>query len=642
MVCCLNPDCSNPQNSPQTRFCQSCGEAMVPLLLNRFKVTKVLGRGGFGKTYLAEDTHKLNESCVVKQLVPNTQGTWAKNKAIELFKQEAQQLQQLGEHHHIPSLYAYFEQDGYLYLVQQFIEGQNLLLELLSVLDFIHKNGVIHRDIKLENIMRRQASTRVGKRGDLVLIDFGVSKQLSSTVLTTTMGTMIGSHGYAPLEQMQGGKAYPASDLFSLGVTCFHLLTNIHPHTLWIDEGYSWTNNWRSHLPNKVSGDLVRVMDKLLLKDVEQRYQSAEEVIKDLPDSVILPIPSPTLPSPSPLISLKLDKKLLTGVAIVLIGFLGYEFFDSVSLLITNTSTLNLSWENTTFLDTLNGHEHYVRSVAFSPDGKILASGSFDTTIKLWNVATKKEITTLTGHLDKVTSVAFSPNGKILASGSSDKTIKLWNVETKAEIVTLHENSQTIWSVAFSPNGKTLASGNNDSTIKLWDLETEKEITTLKGHKDIIYSITFSPDGKILASGSQDKQIKLWNVETNREITTLSGHLGYVDSVVFSPDGKTLASGSADQTIKLWNLKTRDLIHTLSGHSNTVYCLVFSVDGETLASGSQDRTIKLWNMETKRETTTLTGHAFSIYSLAFSPDGKTLASGSSDNTTKLWHLPETR
>jgi WD40 repeat protein/energy-coupling factor transporter ATP-binding protein EcfA2 len=296
----------------------------------------------------------------------------------------------------------------------------------------------------------------------------------------------------------------------------------------------------------------------------------------------------------------------------------------------------------------LLGHNGDVNSVSFSPDGKTLASGSGDKTIKLWNVETGQEICTLSGPNDIVWSVSFSPDGKTLVSGSWDNTIKLWNVETGQEIRTLTGHNSGVLSVSFSPDGKTLATGSGDDTIKLWNVETGQEICTLTGHNDPVNSVSFSPDGKTLATGSSDKTIKLWNVETGQEIRTLTGHNGFVDtfsghntgvwSVSFSPDGKTLATGSGDKTIKLWNVETGQEIRTLTGHNSGVLSVSFSPDGKTLATGSGDDTIKLWNVETGQEIRTLSGHNYSVNSVSFSPDGKTLATGSRDDTIKLWNV----
>jgi len=272
-------------------FCTNCGTGLV-VLRNRYRPIKTLGSGGFGKTYLAEDTDKLNEHCVIKQFAPQVQGTASLNKATELFEQEARRLQQLGKHPQIPTLLAYFNEDNRLYLVQEFIDGQNLLaelqqqgifneqkvrallLDLLDILKTVHQQKVIHRDIKPENIIRRGD-------GKLVLIDFGASKQLTATVITQP-GTAIGSFGYTPLEQMQGGEAYPASDLYSIGATCFHLLSGIHPWELWKRQGYGWVSTWRKHLQQPVSKEFGRMQDKLLQEEHQQRYQSAEEVLKAL------------------------------------------------------------------------------------------------------------------------------------------------------------------------------------------------------------------------------------------------------------------------------------------------------------------------------------------------------------------------
>ncbi|MBH8565372.1 serine/threonine protein kinase [Nostoc sp. CENA67] len=662
MLCCLNPDCLNPQNPDGNQYCHSCSTPLIPLLRGHYRVIKVLSdEGGFGRTYLSEDMDKLNEWCVVKQFAPKVRETSALKKAVELFQEEAQRLQHLGEHHQIPALLAYFEQDNYLFLVQQFIDGQNLLqelqqgitysesqilellLDLLPVLKFIHDRGIIHRDIKPQNIIRRRSD------GRLVLIDFGSAKQLTATV-HTQLGTTIGSHGYTPIEQMQDGKAYPASDLFSLGVTCFHLLTGIRPSKLWLQQGYGWVNSWQQYLHNSARngtalGDkLADILDKLLQIDIKKRYQSADQVMRDLknqpsqlPEPSTLLTDSTTIYSPVPLklVNQKLKKRLLINAVIVLLALGGTWYLQYIPQLITKSSKSSYQPK------TLKGHASDVNSVAFSPDGKTLASGSDDKTIKLWNPVTGQEIHTLKGHFEWIWTVAFSPDGKILASGSKDKTIKLWNPTTAEEIRTLKGHTEGITAVAFSPDSKTLASSSLDKTIKLWDLATGKQIRTLEGHSQPVAAVAFSPDGKTLATGSWDKTIKLWDLATGKQIRTLEGHTKLVLCVAFSPDGKTLASGSKDKTIKLWNLATGETIRTLKQHSDKVNSVAYSktLNNVILASGSNDNTIKLWNPTTGQEIRTLKQDSGYIYSLAISPDAQTLASGgSADNIIKIWPL----
>jgi WD40 repeat protein len=283
-----------------------------------------------------------------------------------------------------------------------------------------------------------------------------------------------------------------------------------------------------------------------------------------------------------------------------------------------------------------SGHAGVVGAVAFSPDGKTIASGCEDHTIKLWDVASGKEIRTLDHHTGWAYSVVFSPDGKTLASGSWDRTVKLWDVASGEELKTLAGHSGLVTSVAFSPDGKTLASGSSDKTMKLWDVASGREVKTLVGHTNWVNSVAFSPDGKILASGSVDKTVRLWNVASGKEIRTLMGHTDKVNSVAFSPDGETLASGSMDRTVRLWDVASGVELRELAGHSGWVWSVAFSPSGNTLASGSADNAIKLWAVASGKEIATLAGHAVAVRSVAFSPDGKTLASGSADNTIKLW------
>jgi WD40 repeat protein len=283
-------------------------------------------------------------------------------------------------------------------------------------------------------------------------------------------------------------------------------------------------------------------------------------------------------------------------------------------------------------LQTLNSHSSFVNSVAFSPDGKTLATGSYDNTVKLWNLQ-GQELQTLTGHSAGVNSVAFSPDGKTIASASGDKTVKLWNLEGQV-LETLTGHSDSVYSVAFSPDGKTLASASGDKTVKLWNLQGQ-ELQTLTGHSFSVNSAAFSPDSKTLATGSYDNTVKLWNLQ-GQVLKTLNSHSAGVNSVAFSPDGKTIASASSDKTVKLWNLQGQEL-QTLTGHSSWILSVAFSPDGKTIATGSGDKTVKLWSLE-GRELKTLSYHSSVVTSFAFSSDGKTVATGSGDKTVKLWNL----
>ncbi|MBC6476156.1 MAG: protein kinase [Hormoscilla sp. GM102CHS1] len=263
MSCCLNPNCPKPHNPDRNNFCQACGTRLQSLR-GRYRAKRLLSdEGGFGRTYLAEDTDKLHEHCVIKQLAPKVQDPKSLQMAKRHFEQEVKRLQYLGQHPQILTLNAFFDDNGQLYLVQEFIVGETLdklpqsvtwnesqivelLLDLLPVLESIHDCSVIHRDLKPSNIIRRStpqftSSLIAARGGQFVLIDFGASKELAATV--AKRGTIIGTLGYSPIEQMQWGEAYPASDMFSLGVTCFQLLTQVNPHALLLNHGYEWVQN---------------------------------------------------------------------------------------------------------------------------------------------------------------------------------------------------------------------------------------------------------------------------------------------------------------------------------------------------------------------------------------------------------------
>jgi len=287
-------------------------------------------------------------------------------------------------------------------------------------------------------------------------------------------------------------------------------------------------------------------------------------------------------------------------------------------------------------LYTLRGHRDWVNSVAVSPDERILASGSEDNTIKLWDINTGKILRTFKkgwwqkGHEGPVRTVIFSPDGHFFVSGSDDNTIKFWELKTGKVRRILVGNGLWVRALAFSPDGRILAS--ESETIKLWEVKTGKTLFTLNGKN----TIAFSPDGRILASGGANNAITLWEVDTAKEIETLKKHGNAVTTLAFSPDGSILASGSEDDTIKLWDLSTGKQRCTLVGHEHSVFSVVFHPDGQTLTSASGDDTIKHWDIETGKEIYTLYGHDCTVNSIAFSPNGRILVSASNDKTIKLW------
>ncbi|MBD2495394.1 AAA-like domain-containing protein [Nostoc sp. FACHB-280] len=278
----------------------------------------------------------------------------------------------------------------------------------------------------------------------------------------------------------------------------------------------------------------------------------------------------------------------------------------------------------------LEGHEGYVMQVRFSPDGKTIATASYDTTAKLWNLDDQQRLNL--PHPDSVTDVSFSPDGQIIATASRDGIARLWNQQGKL-LAILKGHKADVWSVSFSPNGQTIATASADNTVKLWS-QDGRLIKTLKGHTGEVYKVTFSPDGKI-ATASDDNTVKLWDAQGNL-INTLIDHTADVLSVRFSPDGQTLASASNDKTVIIWDVKKGKQVTSPLIHTDIVRDVVFSPDGQIIATGSNDKTVKLWSSRDYTLLETLNGHQGAVSSLSFNPQGNILASSSYDKTVKFW------
>ncbi|MCK4344286.1 MAG: PD40 domain-containing protein, partial [Bacteroidales bacterium] len=279
-------------------------------------------------------------------------------------------------------------------------------------------------------------------------------------------------------------------------------------------------------------------------------------------------------------------------------------------------------------------HESWITSVAFSPDGKTILTGSWDKTARLWDLE-GNEVQVFTGHEDGVKSSVFSPDGKTILTGSWDNTSRLWDLDgNELQVFKGHKNS--VISVAFSPDGKTILTGSYDKTARLWDLEGN-ELQIFKGHEYSIFSVAYSPDGKTILTGSGDKTARLWDL-SGAQLRIFKGHEELILSVAFSPDGKTILTGSGDNTARLWDLEGNEL-QVFKGHEGSFYSVAFSPDGKTILTGSYDKTARLWDLE-GNESQVFKGHEHRINSVAFSTDGKTILTGSDDGTARLWDLEE--
>ncbi|MGK7875984.1 MAG: hypothetical protein AB4426_22610 [Xenococcaceae cyanobacterium] len=278
----------------------------------------------------------------------------------------------------------------------------------------------------------------------------------------------------------------------------------------------------------------------------------------------------------------------------------------------------------------LQGHQDWVNSAQFSPDGQRLVTASFDQTARLWD-AEGKELAVLQGHQSEVISAQFSPDGQRLVTASRDGTARLWNAEGK-ELAVLQGHQSPVNSAQFSPDGQRLVTASDDGTARLWDAEG-KELAVLQGHQNRVNSAQFSPDGQRLVTASRDGTARLWDSE-GKELAVLKGHQNWVNSAQFSPDGQRLVTASADQTARLWDAEGKELA-VLQGHQDQVNSAQFSPNGQRLVTASDDRTARLWDAEGK-ELVVLQGHQDRVNSAQFSPDGQRLVTASDDRTARLW------
>jgi serine/threonine protein kinase len=588
---------------------------MPTLLNNRYLIISALGSGGFGNTFLVEDTHMPSRRrCVLKQLKPISDNSQVYQMVQELFWREAAILENLGEQHNqIPKLYAYFAEAGHFYLVQELIAGATLqqkmqaegrlpeslvkqiVASLLSILDFIHTRKIIHRDIKPSNLIWRTWDNKP------VLIDFGAVKQVVNIAINsqgqTTSSSVIGTPGFMPPEQAAGRPVY-ASDLYSLGLTAIYLLTGKPPETLDVNP-QTGEIDWRRYAAD-VSPSFAAVLDKAIQLRVENRYTTAQEMQAALSQSAhrFLTNPFAQQRSRSTTALVPLNSQLPTAIiasSLLFASLIAGIFAISNSLISSSPKIL------------AGGHSKAVDSIAFSPDGNMLASGGRDWKINLWNLQTGDILNTFGEGSNRanITAIAFSNNEQLFFSGDSNGSIKIWDRNQISQFVgeQRQAHSSTITSLAFTSPENILISGDSNGTIKTWNaiikaqnVQIQERSIRQNHSRNSVSAIAIHPaDGKTVASGDFQGSIKVWNVDTGQEnFPPLQAHANTILSLTIKNNGN-LISGSSDRTIKLWKLEGNQAILNTEQPFNYSEFNSFAISprGNSIARGTNNGQIEI-------------------------------------------------
>lgn len=611
---CVNLACPQPENEERARFCTACGQSLR--IADRYRCQEFLGQGGFGRTYLAVDERRDPPVvCVVKQMTLAVGRDRIERR--DRFHREADRLATLGQHPQIPALLDVIDNAQGQFLVQEYIPGPNLdqiiqkspevsgenlvqrvLYELLPVLGYIHDHSVIHRDIKPANIIAPPAPQ------PLALVDFGSAKAIADPEQLKRTATVIGSAGYAAPEQALG-KAVYASDIFSLGVTCLHLLTGLHPFDLYSVSDDAWV--WRPYVTAPVSLALGRVLDRMVNRRLQERYGNAQEVLADLRWS-----------------GLALDGQ------------------DKKSSQVS-TKSLNASpvWEQR-FALSLSGV--VANGLAMSPTGRAIATACSDGSVRLWDCtngelihAFRRSLGLLgVGHRGAVNAVAFTTAGDAIVSGGEDSQLIRWNLDDYTG-QSLPVSGWQIASVLIAPPGDTLAVGSGDGRIYLWSLVQGNAPKTLVHHQDQVTALAVDVAGNLLVSGGRDRTIRLWSLPSGRLTRTLTAPKAPITALACHPQDGRIVSGDREGHVQVWSAENPDQGLVIHKASSPITAVAISPNGHWLAVGAEDGSLTLNNLQGLGQTSQLR-HAWGVRAIAFTPDSRMLVSTSADETIRFWCL----
>lgn len=637
-------------------------------LAGRYLILKQLGVGGFSETYLARDKYLPHHPlCVVKWFQLAAQHAIALQTAQHLFEQEARVLNYLGQHHpQIPHLYAYCQEADQMYIVQEYIKGDHLgvgldqrkrftaedaialLLEVLPILQELHTQGVIHRDIKPSHLIYRPNHT-------VALIDFGAAYLMPEIVpdvisdstansysQAEQLKLSIGTLGYMPEEQEQG-YSYPCSDIYALGMSVIHLLTGMHPQQFQIDV-FSGELNWKSHLGKRpLDPKLAGILDRMVRRRVRDRYSSAAEVLTVLKSLAATGAKKqPAIGHPGYSNRPGFFKMLRPIPVILALGLMGGQY-----LLTQNTQNGFLSqhikdwltqWHEQSNLQlTLIQDLPYsstVEKMVIDAHHQRLVAGTTDGDLQVWSLPRGPLQKTLSGHTRAITALAMSAEEDLLVSASQDQTVRVWNVRTGKLLQVFRGHTQPITAVAISPDTETIASGDRAGQVLIWSRATGQRLQTLSLADQEITALTYGARSEQLISATGDRQIQSWDLQTGQVLRTFAGHTGAIVNLQ-RMHGHTLAS-VGEERVLIWDLQREELLQALPESPEVP--VAASVNSRDLMVVYHTGKIRFWSYQSEKWVKRASGSLQESVDVVVSSDHHYLVSQNPRQNLQVWRI----
>ena len=665
-------DTCGAANRVQATFCKACGQLLHTSITNgstssstltgllshqhvlkqRYAVLTQVGRGGFGAVYKAADTQFGNRLVAIKEMSQSNMNQQELLAATVAFKREALMLASL-THPNLPRIYEQFTDSGRLYLVMDFIDGKTLEdhltdlngallplaktltigIQLCDVLGYLHSRQpmIIFRDLKPANVM-------LTLTGHIYLIDFGIARHFKPGQTKDT--TALGSTGYAAPEQYGKSQTTVRADIYSLGATLHQLITGHDPS----DSPFAFSSVVLKDATTLAGLDTLiasmvcvdsnkRPASITLVKQELQRIATQHQVGQTHPIRTTTPV-AYQAPATLPKTPAKGSKR----AALPHIPPMANMLFACY------------------------GHSSRVTALAWSPNGKWLASASYDKTVQVWDATNGKQLLTYKDHHDRVNALAWSPNSTHLASASDDGTVRVWNPLTGTSFFTYSGHNGPVHALSWSPTlsaysnalPSQIASAGTDKTVHIWDTTQGTNSYIFRQHTDAVYTVAWSPDGRRVASAGEDRAVLVWYpfreqpkksffttltslLSAQRDVVKMQHHDGRVNGLAWSPDSKYIASASSDRWVLIQDTVTGNTAYSYGiGSKGMKNCVAWAPNGKHVASGGNDKTVDIWSMATKSSSFVYYGHIGYVTSVAWSPDSTRIASTGVDRTIQVW------